>query len=123
MGSEAPYIIKKGDYYYLFTAKGTIDSTDTYCNVVGRSTSLTGPYYDKNGVSMLEGGGTVVAQTIGLINGPGHDSIFTAPNGDHYMVGEYFYGDKVNLFISTIEWTADGWPVTALTPNALEILN
>ena len=57
-GIEAPYIIKRGNYYYLFAAYGNFD-TKYYCGV-GRSTSLTGPYVDRNGRSMMEGGHTAV---------------------------------------------------------------
>jgi beta-xylosidase len=57
---EAPFIISRCGYYYLFVSfdacrKG-VDST--YNIRVGRSTSVTGPYVDKAGVAMLSGGGS-----------------------------------------------------------------
>ena len=49
-------------YYYLyastdFCCRG-LDST--YKIVVGRSESVTGPYLDKDGKDMMEGGGTLL---------------------------------------------------------------
>ncbi|WP_415543523.1 arabinan endo-1,5-alpha-L-arabinosidase [Deinococcus deserti] len=55
---EAPSTFKRGKYHYLFASwdsccKG-LDST--YKTVVGRATSITGPYSDKNGVRLDQGG-------------------------------------------------------------------
>ena len=120
-GIEAPYIIKRGDYYYLFAAYGNFD-TKYYCGV-GRSTSLTGPYVDRNGRSMMEGGHTAVTDYKDGIIKVGHDSVFRDTDGQDYLVCEYFWGGSGSMMcISTIEWTDDGWPVTALNPDVLASL-
>ena len=53
---EAPYIHKRGDYYYMFASVGSCCNSmlSTYTTVVGRSTSFLGPYVNKNGESMLD---------------------------------------------------------------------
>ena len=120
-GIEAPYVIKRGDYYYLFAAYGNFD-TKYYCGV-GRSTSLTGPYVDRNGRPMLEGGHTAVTDYKDGIVKVGHDSVFRDTDGQDYLVCEYFWGGSSSMMcISTIEWTEDGWPVTALNPDVLSSL-
>lgn len=108
---EAPYIVKNGSYYYLFINRGSccqgVNST-TYRIQVGRSTSITGPYVDKNGVSLNSGGGSNVAATTGRYIGPGH---FGYGNG---KVTYHFYDGNDNgnakLRITTLSWS-NGWPV------------
>uniref|UniRef100_A0A914CGM2 Uncharacterized protein n=1 Tax=Acrobeloides nanus TaxID=290746 RepID=A0A914CGM2_9BILA len=47
-----------GQYYYLFFTYGICchGLKSTYRTVIGRSTSSQGPYVDKQGKSMLDGG-------------------------------------------------------------------
>lgn len=71
---EAPTTFKYGNYYYLFVSfdlccKG---AQSTYRIMVGRSTSPSGPFVDKAGVQMNNGGGTQVLAGHGQIFGPGH---------------------------------------------------
>jgi arabinan endo-1,5-alpha-L-arabinosidase len=60
---ENPQIFRKGKNYLLtsrdFCCQG-VDSTDKVA--VGRSTSVTGPYVDRDGVPLTEGGGTVILE-------------------------------------------------------------
>ena len=125
---EAPYVVKHGDYYYLFVARGGLKK-GTYYWAVGRSENVTGPYVDKDGKSMLSGnGGTRLTEWKEGIEGVGHAQCFFGPDGQTYMVSEswsYRDDDKnspVTLSISTIVWTEDGWPVTALDKNVLKAL-
>ena len=116
---EAPYMIKHGEYYYLFAAVDALGGQN-YHMVVGRSESIMGPFVDKNGIPMLGGdGGTAVTQTKPGIKNPGHASIFKDSNGSLYVVSEYFPSsltDPTRLLISSIVWDNEGWPVSALTP-------
>ena len=112
-GIEAPYMIKRGEYYYLFAAFG--NTQENYHSEVGRSKSITGPFLDKDGVDMLNGGGTLVTYGNEYFGGPGHASIFIDKDGQHYMVSETFNNNKVIMMITTLEFDNDGWPVTALT--------
>ncbi len=118
---EAPYIIKRGEYYYLFTAFNPMNNT--YHNRVGRSKSIHGPYLDREGKSMLEGGGTPVTQGLSELLMPGHASVFQDEDGKYYFVSEYFRKASASiLLIGTIHWDKEGWPVTALTPDAVKLL-
>lgn len=121
---EAPYMIKRGDYYYLFSAFGRLEDA-TYNNCVGRSKTVNGPFLDRDGKNMLDGGGTPVSQGKDGIAVPAHASIFKDTDGQYYFVSEYFQAvdlDKKELVgnsrcvISTIVWDEEGWPVTALSP-------
>lgn len=124
---EASYLIYRDGYYYLFTARGGL-SKGTYYWAVGRSDSLTGPYLDKNGKALLEGGGTRLTEWKEGVAGVGHASYFVAPDGTPYMVADSWdYRNEsgvgtASLTLSTIVWTEDGWPVTALDPDVLRAL-
>ncbi len=125
-GPEAGYIIKHGEYYYLFVACGSFSTG--YWNGVGRSKNVTGPYLDANGIDMMEQGATPVNSYRDGFEKIGHASIFTDKDGKQYHVSEYFktYEDGTSsnsiLSISQILWTKDGWPVTATTPGVLDKL-
>ncbi|EKG13208.1 Glycoside hydrolase family 43 [Macrophomina phaseolina MS6] len=74
---EGAYIFKYGSYYYLFYSKGQCCGYDTskpasgkeYKIMVCRSSSATGGFVDKSGVSCTNGGGTVVLESHGNIYG------------------------------------------------------
>ena len=61
---EAPFIIRHGKYWYLFVSfdRCCRGARSTYNVVVGRSKSVTGPYVDKDGTPMTDGGGTLVIE-------------------------------------------------------------
>lgn len=109
---EGSYIVHHGGYYYLFASydfccRG-VDST--YNIKVGRSRSITGPYVDRNGVPLLNDGGTQVLATHGSIIGPGGQTVF-----DHLLLYHYYDGtDNGNpkLGLDALRWI-DGWPVVA----------
>ncbi|MEU3356495.1 arabinan endo-1,5-alpha-L-arabinosidase, partial [Streptomyces sp. NPDC037389] len=73
---EAPYVVKRNGYYYLFASYDTCcaGTGSTYKVKVGRATSFTGPYRDKNGVAMTDNGGTPVLESHGSVIGPGGQS-------------------------------------------------
>lgn len=113
---EAPYLTKRGDWYYLFVnfdqcCKG---KESTYNIRVGRSKSVSGPYVDREGKDLREGGGTMVLNTEGARIGPGHAGII-AENGVEYLSYHYYDGDTdrgtPTLGIRTIAWDEAGWPM------------
>lgn len=118
---EAPYIIKRDDYYYFFGSIGSCceGEDSTYRVGVARSKSITGPFVDKNGNDILSGEGTEILAKGAKFAGPGHNAIITDDEGTDWMV--YHAIDKkepklVNgvtrrpLMIDRITWK-DGWPV------------
>ncbi|MFI9586207.1 arabinan endo-1,5-alpha-L-arabinosidase [Streptomyces sp. NPDC052236] len=111
---EAPYIVKRNGYYYLFASYDTCcaGTSSTYKIKVGRATSVTGPYYDKNGVSMLNNGGTPVMESNGRYIGPGGQSIMADSDGD--LLVYHYYDGQANgtpkLGVNLLNWSS-GWPV------------
>lgn len=111
---EAPFIILKDGFYYLFAShdfccRGT-DST--YHVVVGRSEAVTGPYLDRDGVEMLQGGGTQITFPTERWKGPGHNGIIFE-NDTYYMVYHSYDAESQGvptLRINALSWDADGWP-------------
>jgi hypothetical protein len=114
---EAAAIHKQGDHYHLFLNLGQCCSgvNSTYRIVTGRSTSITGPYLDRDGVNLASGGGTLLLESTGRHIGPGHAEVF-AENGRHWL-GHHYYDGSSNgiprLGLRELTWSADGWPVAA----------
>lgn len=107
---EAPYIIRHGGWYYLFVSldfccRG-VDST--YKIAVGRSRTVTGPYFDQLGTPLAHGGGTVILSENGTMFGPGGQSVYDG------VLAHHFYDGTANgdfrLGLRRLEWTKDGWP-------------
>ena len=114
---EAPFVFHHGSYYYLFVSwdlccRGT---RSTYRTMVGRSRFVTGPYVDKNGVPMEQGGGTELLGPNAKWLGPGGESLLHTKDGTDLIVF-HAYDAKTGrpaLQISTVAWK-DGWPEAAL---------
>lgn len=77
---------------------------------MGRSTSITGPYYDKDGVNCANGGGSVFLETDGRYIGPGHFGYGESKLTYHFYDGNDYGAPK--LMASTLSWS-NGWPVAA----------
>ncbi|MET8975947.1 arabinan endo-1,5-alpha-L-arabinosidase [Streptomyces sp. NPDC004539] len=111
---EAPFVVKRGGYYYLFASYDTCcaGTSSTYKVKVGRASGVTGPYYDRNGVALMNNGGTPVLETHGSVIGPGGQSIMADSDGD-LIVYHYYDGNDngtPKLGINLLNWSS-GWPV------------
>ncbi|KUI99140.1 RICIN domain-containing protein [Vibrio sp. MEBiC08052] len=110
-GIEAPSIVYRRGYYYLFVSTGRccrgVDST--YQIRYGRATDITGPYLDKSGKDMMKGGGTLLDGGSNRWIGPGGQDI---ANTDVIVRHAYDATDGGNakLLISTLNWDSNGWP-------------
>lgn len=111
---EAPFIMRKNDWYYLFASwdlccKG---KDSTYKVVVGRSRKVTGPYLDRNGVDMAKGGGSLVIQGDSDWKGLGHNSAYTFDGKDYMVLHAYETADKYKQKLKVLEmkWDQAGWP-------------
>jgi arabinan endo-1,5-alpha-L-arabinosidase len=110
---EAPFVVKRGGYYYLFAAYDTCcaGTQSTYKIKVGRATKPTGPYKDRNGVDLMKNGGTPVMETNGRYIGPGGQSVMKDVDGD-LLVYHYYDGadnGTPKLGINLLDWQT-GWP-------------
>ncbi|MFD2720471.1 family 43 glycosylhydrolase [Hymenobacter monticola] len=127
--TEAAYLTKRGNFYYLFMNRGACCNglNSTYYIVVGRSTSPTGPFLDQNGVNLnTNTGGSVVLNVSGRYVGPGHAGIFEE-GGVSYFSHHYYDGDDngaPKLGLAKLTWDAANWPVVSrdwVTPGRYEI--
>ena len=112
---EAPFLVHRGGYYYLFVSFGIswIGENSTYRVMVGRSRTLTGPYLDRSGRPMLEGGGTPVLVGSGRYRGPGSNAVLL--DGSQSWIVNHAYdaeqGGSPKLQVRPLAWDAHGWPV------------
>jgi arabinan endo-1,5-alpha-L-arabinosidase len=109
---EAPYVVHHDSYYYLFVSfdRCCRGKDSTYKIMVGRATEPTGPYVDRDGKPMLEGGGTLLMEGNDVWKGPGGQSIFSSAAGDVMAYHAYDGVDgRAVLHISTLTWE-NGWP-------------
>jgi arabinan endo-1,5-alpha-L-arabinosidase len=116
---EAPFIIRHGDFYYLFVSwdlccRGT---KSTYRTMVGRSRSVTGPYVDATGRPMLDGGGTQVLVGNQRWLGPGGESLYIGRDQTIMVFHAYdVETGRPALQVSTVGWK-NGWPKVRLRDN------
>ena len=110
---EAPFIIHRNGFYYLFVSfdfccRG-VDST--YRVMVGRSETITGPYFDREGVSLLEGGGTQVTFPTERWRGPGHNAILQEEDGDRIVYHAYDaeHDGLPTLRMGSLVWDDSDW--------------
>ncbi len=110
---EAPFIVHRGKYYYLFASTGLCcrGLRSTYRTVVGRSKKITGPYKARDGKRMLDGGGTVLVGRNPGYAGVGHCSVYEW-DGQWYFAA-HGYDRNLNgaskLYIRELAWK-NGWP-------------
>lgn len=110
---EAPFIFKRVSFYYLFVSVDyccRAEKSD-YKIVVGRSEKITGPYLDKKGEDLFQGGGSLVRQGDKNWYGVGHNAAYRTEGKDYLIYHGYDAKDKgkSKLLIEELSWTADGW--------------
>ena len=113
---EAPFIMKHGGWYYLFVSWDycCMGSKSTYRVAVGRSRTVDGPYLDREGRDMREGGGTLLIEgDKQRFEAIGHCAAYHMNGEDVYISHGYSTEHKgaAILVQRKIEWTQDGWPV------------
>lgn len=111
---EAPYLIYRGGYYYLFAS---IDfccrgAESTYKTVVGRASTITGPYFNESGSRMGEQGEfTIILDAQGNVRGPGGESVYR-DGGTDLIIYHYYDandGGAIKFAIKQLLWNK-GWP-------------
>jgi arabinan endo-1,5-alpha-L-arabinosidase len=87
--------------------------SSTYHIRVGRSRQITGPYVDRDGHPLLEGGGSIVLESDGPFIGPGHAGIITVEGREIFTC--HFYdatqGGRRTYALRPLTWDDTQWPV------------
>jgi arabinan endo-1,5-alpha-L-arabinosidase len=114
-GIEGSSLVYNNGYYYLFVSidKCCQGVNSTYKIAYGRSTSITGPYVDKNGGSMRNGACTVLDAGNSRWVGPGGQSVYKRSNGS-WVIARHAYDAQNNgaptLLINDLYWDSSKWP-------------
>ena len=113
---EAPFIFRHGDYYYLFVSWDYCcrGEKSNYKVAVGRSKTVSGPYLDRNGRDMIQGGGTIVIEgDRKVFEAAGHCAAYHFDGRDVFICHGYYLpmrGASI-LVQREIKWDTEGWPV------------
>lgn len=112
---EAPFIYKHGGWYYLFVSWDYCcrGSKSNYRVAVGRSKNVAGPYLDREGKDMVNGGGNLFLEgDKQAFEAAGHCAAYTFGGEDIFICHGYSIAHKgASILIQRpIKWTADGWP-------------
>lgn len=112
---EAPFIFKHDGYYYLFVSWDYCcrGSKSNYRVAVGRSKQVDGPYLDREGKDMRDGGGTLFIEGDKTeFEAAGHSAAYHLNGKDIFICHGYSIAHKgASILIQKdIHWTADGWP-------------
>ena len=115
---EAPAILEHDGRFYLFVSfdKCCAGLASTYRIMVGRADAVEGPYLDRDGKPLLEGGGTELLKSTGRYRGPGGQEVFRR-DGRPWLAYHWYDRDQggiPKLALSPIRFDAEGWPDVAL---------
>jgi arabinan endo-1,5-alpha-L-arabinosidase len=112
---EGPSIISHNGYFYLFVSFDACCQgvNSTYRTMVGRATSIAGPYVDKSGTNMMQGAAEQLLASSGRYIGPGGGTAWR--DGNTYLYAYHYYDgqDSGNpkLQIRPIEFDSNDWIV------------
>ncbi len=113
---EAPFILRHGDYYYLFVSHDYCcrGMKSNYKVAVGRSANVAGPYLDSKGRDMAQGGGDLVIEGDKKeFEAAGHSAAYHLPDGQDLFICHGYsvaHNGQAILIQRIIRWTEDGWP-------------
>ena len=113
---EAPYILRHGAWYYLFVSWDYCcrGAKSNYRVAVGRSKRVDGPYVDREGRQMLDGGGTLFLEgDKQRFEAAGHCAAYDIDGETIFVCHAYSaQDDGMSLLLQLpVSWTVDGWPV------------
>lgn len=117
---EAPWLVKRGGYYYLFYSAACY-AMPSYAVGVARARALTGPY-EKQGDPVLHTDWALFNQGLNsTFEGPGHCSVLELPEpqggSSTWMLYHAWLYDNVLkppgrvMLLDEVRWGSDGWPV------------
>jgi GH43 family beta-xylosidase len=101
---EGPFVVKRFDRYWCLYSGGAW-TTPGYGVSVAVADSPLGPFHDD-----ATRGPTLLRSRPGALEGPGHNSVVVAPNGEDYLV--YHAWDPAHtgrrMCIDRLYWTPEG---------------
>jgi arabinan endo-1,5-alpha-L-arabinosidase len=116
---EAPFIVRRDGKWYMFVSWDFCcrGPRSDYKVIIGRADKVTGPYLDKDGRPLSEGGGSIILEAAtDQWRGAGHPAVYQEDGVDYLLFHAYpAENGPSQLHISTIVWR-DGWPVVAKLP-------
>ena len=132
---EASCITFRDGYYTLFVNWDTCcaGSKSRYNIRMGRSRAVTGPYLDKSGKDMAQGGGTLFLASVTDNGsgrppddevGPGHVGILHDTDGDWLSTHYEWARDKkgaTTVNVQRLAWDSDGWPRAVFDPGPFKM--
>jgi len=116
---EGVFVIKAGDYYYIFASRGRCCAgiESTYQVVMGRSKNLKGPYLNKLGESWVNSNYSLFMEGNYEEPGRGHNGFFTERDTTYIVYHAYTRSANGQslLNIKPVYMDKEGWPT--LTPT------
>jgi arabinan endo-1,5-alpha-L-arabinosidase len=113
---EGSSLVHRGGFYYLFVSFDFCCDVDprqsNYKIAVGRGTSVHGPFADRNGALMMQGGGTVLlAGNNQTWNAPGGATVYLDQQQGDIIVFHALQlpSGAAYLFANPLTWNND-WP-------------
>jgi arabinan endo-1,5-alpha-L-arabinosidase len=111
-------VVRHNGYYYLFVSMDFCcranPSSDDYKQVVGRGTSVHGPFVSMDGTPMIQGGGNVLISSGSDWNAPGGGSVYIDPETGESALSFHALnmsaGGRAQLWVKRLGWQND-WPV------------
>ena len=94
---EAPFIVQHGNDWYLFVSWDFCcrGPNSDYKVVVGRAEQVTGPYRDRDGKLLSEGGGTLILEAAtDQWRGAGHPAIYREGDVDYLALPRLLGKDR-----------------------------
>jgi len=116
INGEASIVIFRDGWYYLLVTHGSCcaGTNSTYSIRMGRARKVNGPYVDRSGVDMLQGGGSLFLGSSGRFVGAGHFGLLDLGDGVQkfscHFEADLERGGISVLDIRPLLWR-DGWPV------------
>ncbi len=123
---EGSALSHNDDWYYLWFAHGAccgleavaneIPIQDVYQIRIGRSRKVSGPFLDKEGKDLNQGGGSTMIASHDWIFAPGGPSVMKGADGEdilyyHYLNKDVDFTEKTVRFGWNKLSYQDGWPV------------
>jgi len=108
---QAAALAQHGEFYYLFVSFGAGTS---HRLMAGRARAIEGPYLDRAGRALLEGGGTPLLEPSTRFVGAGSNDIFLIGERSYNIFHAYDEQDsgRAKLRLASLAWDVAGWPIS-----------